>query len=149
MIIRRRGVPSCPGLNNSFWPPLHRYDTIAEGIGLDRMTANFRRAHIDDAIYVDDQDAVRMAHFLLRNEGLLVGCSSAMNCVGAARLALELGPGHTIVTVLCDHGSRYMSRFWNKQFIADRGLEWPADEDLKPCNLQSWLCCAGRAGIAT
>ena len=88
---------------------------------------------------MDDQTAVNMAHYLLQNEGLLVGCSSAMNCVGAARIARELGPGHTVVTVLCDHGSRYMSRFWNEEFISSRGLQWPDQGALDRGQLEAWL----------
>eukprot|EP00953_Heterococcus_sp_UTEX-ZZ885_P007120 4329-Heterococcus_DN1.PRE.1 len=66
-----------------------------------------------------------MAHYLLTHEGLLLGSSSAMNCCGAVKAARQLGSGHTIVTVLCDHGSRYASRFWNREFVEARGLVWP------------------------
>ena len=70
----------------------HRYDTIADGVGLDRVTANFARAVCDDAIRVKDADALVMAHFLLRFEGLFLGSSSALNCVAAIRAAHELRP---------------------------------------------------------
>lgn len=60
--------------------------------------------------------------FLLRNDGLFVGSSSAMNCVGAVRVARDLGPGHTIVTILCDSGMRHLSKFFNDQYLADHGL---------------------------
>ena len=96
----------------------HRYDTIADGIGLDRVTANFREARVDDAIRVarvDDQDALVMAHYLLRFEGLFLGSSSALNCVAALRAGAELPAGSTVVTVLCDGGARYLSRFWNRE----------------------------------
>jgi cysteine synthase A len=86
----------------------HRYDTIMEGVGCDRITANFAEAHIDDAYKVDDSESVSMARHLLLHEGLFVGGSSAMNCVGAVRAARQMGPGHTIVTVLCDGGQRYL-----------------------------------------
>lgn len=109
----------------------HRYDTLAEGIGLDRMTANFRLGvdKIDDAIRVSDQEAVDMAHWLLRNEGLFVGSSSSMNVVGAIRTASAMIPSSTVVTVICDTGQRHVTRFWNPAFIKDWGLVWPAEED--------------------
>jgi cysteine synthase len=107
----------------------HRYDTIAEGIGLDRITANFAEARVDDAFAVSDQEALDMAHFLLHHEGLFVGSSTAMNLVGAVLAARQLGPGHghTVVTVLCDGGHRHLTRFWNPEFVGGvEGLVWPA-----------------------
>ncbi|OQS01168.1 cysteine synthase [Achlya hypogyna] len=96
----------------------HRYDTIAEGIGIDRLTANFTQAKIDDAYVVSDQEAVDMSRFLLHEEGIFVGSSSAMNCVAAVRVAKKLGPGHTIVTMLCDSGQRHLTKFWNKAHLS-------------------------------
>ena len=87
----------------------HRYDTIMEGVGCDRVTANFDAAAIDGAFRVSDEESVEMARYLLREEGLFVGGSAAMHAVAAVRAARELGPGHTIVTVLCDGGQRYLS----------------------------------------
>ena len=87
----------------------HRYDTMMEGVGIDRVTANFGRALVDDAVRVDDSESIAMARQLLERDGLFVGGSAAMNCVGAVRVARQLGPGHTIVTVLCDGGQRYLS----------------------------------------
>ena len=87
----------------------HRYDTIMEGVGCDRVTANFEGALIDEALRVPDDESVQMARHLLEEEGLFVGGSAAMNCVGAVRVAHQLGPGHTIVTVLCDGGHRYLN----------------------------------------
>lgn len=77
---------------------------ITEGVGLNRLTANFQAASIDEAVQCSDQEAVDMAQFLLHNEGLYVGSSSAVNCVGAVKLArlAKLGRGQTVVTVLCD-----------------------------------------------
>ena len=112
----------------------HRYDTLAEGIGLDRLTYNFSLGLdcIDRAIRVSDQEAVDMAHFLLEQEGLWVGSSSAMNVVGALRTALSLPPDSTVVTVICDGGQRHATRFWNPMFIRDEwGLIWPPDERNK------------------
>jgi cysteine synthase A len=87
----------------------HRYDTLVEGVGADRVTSNFARALIDDAIRVPDEETVEMARALLRDEALFVGSSSALNAVAAVRTAEALGPGHTIVTVFCDGGQRYTS----------------------------------------
>lgn len=95
----------------------HRYDTITEGVGLDRLTQNFLLASIDDAFRCSDKEALEMSRYLLRNEGLFVGSSSALNCVGAVRAARKLGPGHVIVTVLCDTGQRHVSKFWNDQVV--------------------------------
>jgi cysteine synthase A len=132
----------------------HRYDTIAEGIGLDRLTHNFRQAIIDHAIRVADQEAIDMAHWILHNEGLWIGSSSAMNLVGAVRWARQRNqqqspsasvsssssssnPCDSIVTIICDHGQRHASRFWNREFITQkRGLQWPSsslDSHLPVC----------------
>jgi cysteine synthase len=108
----------------------HRYDTIAEGIGLDRVTANMSQGlpYIDCAITVNDQDAVDMAHFILKQEGLMIGSSSAMNIVAAVETALQLPSGSSrVCTVICDSGQRHVSRFWNRDFILSRGLHWPFD----------------------
>lgn len=111
----------------------HRYDTIAEGIGLDRITRNFALGSdngiFDDAIRVSDQEAVDMAHWLLKEEGLFVGSSSAMNVYGAAIYAKSsMSPGTSIITVICDGGQRHLTRFWNHDFIKARGLQWPSDD---------------------
>jgi cysteine synthase A len=91
----------------------HRYDTIAEGIGLDRITTclDFGLDFIDDAFLVSDQAAVDMAHWMLRNEGMFVGSSSAMNLVGAAMAAQQLPENSVIVTIVCDSGQRHLTRF--------------------------------------
>lgn len=88
----------------------HRYDTIAEGIGLDRVTCNLAMGIecIDDAVQVTDQEALDMAHWLLHAEGLWVGSSSAMNVVGAVRTALSLSENSKVVTVVCDGGQRHL-----------------------------------------
>jgi cysteine synthase A len=102
----------------------HRDDTIIEGVGLDRVTSNMSRAlpHVSEAFKCSDEEAVLMSRYLLYNEGIFVGGSSAMNCVGAVKLARKLGPKHTIVTILCDRGERTMSRFWNDDEVRSRGL---------------------------
>mmetsp|Transcript_21668 Transcript_21668/g.71713 ORF Transcript_21668/g.71713 Transcript_21668/m.71713 type:complete len:141 (+) Transcript_21668:879-1301(+) len=97
-------------------PPLTiRYDTIMEGVGCDRLTANFAAARIDAAFRVSDEESCAMARRLLRDEGLFVGGSAAMNCVGVLRAAEVLPPGSTIVTVLCDGGQRYLHSVWREE----------------------------------
>uniref|UniRef100_A0A0D3FFG5 cysteine synthase n=2 Tax=Oryza TaxID=4527 RepID=A0A0D3FFG5_9ORYZ len=98
------------------------FDTITEGIGINRVTKNFMMAELDGAYRGTDREAVEMSRFLLKNDGLFVGSSSAMNCVGAVRVAQDLGPGHTIVTILCDSGMRHLSKFFNDQYLANHGL---------------------------
>lgn len=91
-------------------------DSIVEGIGINRVTANFEagRALVADAVRVGDAEAMAMARYLVENEGLFVGSSSAVNCVAAVRTALDMGPGHRVVTILCDGGQRHLSKFWAK-----------------------------------
>lgn len=95
-------------------------DTIVEGIGLKRLTQNFEMGLplIDSAYRVSDFEAVEMSRYLVQ-DGFFVGSSSSVNCVAAVKLARDLGPGHTIVTLLCDHGSRHLTKFWNDQFVID------------------------------
>ncbi|KAF9894370.1 hypothetical protein FE257_007873 [Aspergillus nanangensis] len=91
-------------------------DTIVEGIGINRVTANFEvgKELVDDAVRVTDAQALAMARWLVEKDGIFVGSSSAVNCFAAVKTALKLGPGHRIVTVLSDSGSRHLSRFWAK-----------------------------------
>jgi cysteine synthase A len=96
--------------------------SITEGIGSSRITANFDGAPIDDAMQVPDSECVPMVYRLLRDEGLFMGGSTGINVVAAERLAREMGPGHTIVTVLCDRGSLYVGRLFNADFLAGKGL---------------------------
>jgi cysteine synthase A len=119
----------------------HRYDTLAEGIGLDRVTHNlsFGLDSIDEAIQVTDQEAVDMAHWLLQAEGLWVGSSSAMNVVGAVRTARSLDKGSKVVTIICDTGQRHVTRFWNRDFILSWGLQWPRDNNRIPDCLQDFI----------
>ncbi|XP_059662397.1 cysteine synthase 2 [Cornus florida] len=98
------------------------FDTITEGIGINRLTQNFTMAKLDGAFRGTDKEAVEMSRFLLKNDGLFVGSSSAMNCVGAVRVAQSIGPGHTIVTILCDSGMRHLSKFCNPQYLSQHGL---------------------------
>ncbi len=98
-------------------------DSVAEGIGIKRLTANFAGAQIDDAVRVDDGTMVAMAHWLLREEGLFVGGSAALNVAGAARYAAALRGGSRVVTVLCDGGDRYRSRLYDDAWLLENGLE--------------------------
>jgi cysteine synthase A len=96
--------------------------SMTEGIGINRMTANFSRARLDGAFQEDDRTMVEMAHYLLKHDGLFVGSSAALNVVGAVRLAQKLGPGHAIATILCDGGGRYQSRLFNPEWLAEKNL---------------------------
>jgi cysteine synthase A len=94
-------------------------DSNAEGIGIKRITDNFKDAPVDDALRVDDRTMVEMAYWLLREEGLYVGGSAALNVAGAARYARTLPEGSTVVTILCDGGDRYRSRLWNRAWLEE------------------------------
>ncbi|MDV7338808.1 cysteine synthase A [Terasakiella sp. A23] len=99
--------------------------SITEGIGQGRVTANLENAVVDTAYQISDQEAVLITFDLLKNEGLCVGGSSGVNVAGAIRLAKEMGPGHTIVTVLCDSGTRYQSKLFNPEFLLENNLPVP------------------------
>jgi cysteine synthase len=100
--------------------------SITEGIGNSRITANMEGVPLDDAIQIDDTQALAVLHQLLHQEGLFMGGSVGINVGAAIDLARQLGPGHRIVTVLCDGGSRYQSRLYNPEWLASRGLAFPA-----------------------
>ncbi|MDF2812900.1 MAG: cysteine synthase [Microvirga sp.] len=100
--------------------------SITEGIGQGRITKNIEGAPVDVAFQIPDEEAVPIIFDLLEHEGLCLGGSSGINVAGAIRLARHLGPGHTIVTVLCDSGSRYQSKLFNPDFLRQRGLPVPA-----------------------
>ena len=96
--------------------------SITEGIGNSRVTENLAGAPVDDAVQVRDQDMVAMVHRLLRQEGWFFGSSTGVNLCAAAEVARDLGPGHTVVTMLCDGGAKYQSRLFNRKWLAERGL---------------------------
>ena len=96
--------------------------SITEGIGNSRVTANLEGTSIDDAVRIGDPDAVAMVYRLLREEGLYLGSSSGINVCAAVEVARRLGPGHTIVTILCDGGDRYRSRLFNREWLDAKGL---------------------------
>lgn len=100
--------------------------SISEGIGQGRITANLEGLAVDAAFQIPDAEGVRIAFDLLEHEGLCVGLSSGINVAGAIRLARQLGPGRTIVTILCDFGSRYQSRLFNPEFLRSKDLPVPA-----------------------
>lgn len=97
-------------------------NSITEGIGNGRVTANMAGAPADDAIRVTDQECMDILSRLLKEEGLFMGGSVGINVGAAVKLAQQMGPGHTIVTVLCDGGSRYQSKLYNPEFLATKGL---------------------------
>jgi cysteine synthase A len=107
--------------------------SITEGIGQGRETANLRGFRPDFAYRIPDSEALPIVFDLLADEGLCLGGSSGINVAGAIRMARDLGPGHTIVTILCDYGTRYQSKIFNPEFLAEKGLPVPA-----------WLEGAGR-----
>ena len=96
--------------------------SITEGIGTGRVTANLAGAPIDDALRIPDAETVRFVYRLMREEGLLLGSTSGINVAAAVELARQIGPGHTIVTILCDGGAKYQSRLFNPAWIAERGF---------------------------
>jgi cysteine synthase len=124
------------GLADPFGAALYSYYTsgelksegssITEGIGQGRITANLEGAPIDVAYRIPDAEAVTAIFDLLQHEGLCLGGSSGINVAGAVRLAKDLGPGHTVVTVLADYGTRYQSKLFNAEFLKEKGLPVPA-----------------------
>jgi len=99
--------------------------SITEGIGQGRVTANLQDAPIDDAYQISDTEALPIVFDLLTREGLCLGGSSGINIAGAMRMARDLGPGHTIVTILCDYGTRYQTKLFNPEFLREKGLPVP------------------------
>eukprot|EP00730_Choanoeca_flexa_P007553 TRINITY_DN12348_c1_g2_i2.p1 TRINITY_DN12348_c1_g2~~TRINITY_DN12348_c1_g2_i2.p1 ORF type:complete len:396 (+),score=59.44 TRINITY_DN12348_c1_g2_i2:128-1315(+) len=107
----------------------NRYDTILEGVGIDRLTANFAQAlpYISDAYKCSDQEAVTMAHWILQHEGLFIGSSSALNLVGVVKLSRDMPKDSVITTCICDSGYRAMSKVFNAEFLQTKGLSMPVD----------------------
>jgi len=99
--------------------------SIIEGVGINHITDNVGRARVDRSYCISDREALPYIFDLLRHEGLCLGGTSGINIAGAVRLARELGPGHTIVTVLCDYGNRYQSKLFNPVFLENKGLPIP------------------------
>jgi cysteine synthase A len=101
-------------------------NSITEGIGQGRITKNLEGAPIDDALQVTDEEALPLVFDLLKNEGLCLGGSSAINVMAAVKVAQDLGPGHTVVTILCDFGTRYQSKLFNPGFLREKNLPVPS-----------------------
>jgi len=99
--------------------------SITEGIGQGRVTKNIEGAPVDDAYQIADAEALPLVFSLLKSEGLCLGGSSGINVAGAIRLARDLGPGHTVVTILADSGTRYQSKLFNPAFLREKGLPCP------------------------
>lgn len=96
--------------------------SITEGIGIGRVTKNLEGSPLDDALHITDIECVNMVYRLLREEGLFLGSTSGVNVAAAVQLARKLGPGRTIVTILCDNGAKYQSRLFNRKWLAEKGL---------------------------
>jgi cysteine synthase A len=105
-------------------------NSITEGIGQGRITKNLESAPIDGALQVTDEEALPLVFDLLKNEGLCLGGSSAINVMAAVKIAREIGPGHTIVTILCDFGTRYQSKLFNPAFLREKNLPVPSWLDV-------------------
>ncbi len=143
MALQPRGVQI--GLADPMGAALYSYYTtgelraeggsITEGIGQGRITANLEGFTPDFACQVPDEEALPVIFDLLENEGLCLGGSSGINVAGAMRMAREMGPGHTIVTVLADYGTRYQSKLFNPGFLKEKGLPFPAWLDRSPRDL--------------
>lgn len=140
MFLKSKNADIKIGLADPMGAALYEYYTngelkssgssITEGIGQGRITANLEDAPVDIAFQIPDEEALPVMYGLLRKEGLSLGTSSGVNVAGAIRLAREMGPGHTIVTILCDGAHRYASKIFNVEFLKDKGLpypEWLAD----------------------
>jgi cysteine synthase A len=100
-------------------------NSIIEGVGINHVTDNVAQAKVDVAYTISDEEALPYIFDLLKHEGLCLGGSAAINIAGAVRLAEHLGPGHTIVTILCDYGNRYQSKLFNPVFLENKGLPIP------------------------
>jgi cysteine synthase A len=111
-------------------------DSITEGIGIGRVTPVIETAKVDTAFLISDDEAVGIIYDLVQHEGLCLGGSTGVNVAGAIQLAKQLGPGHTIVTILCDSGTRYQSKLFNPEFMRSKNLPVPAwlekRSDIKP-----------------
>ena len=133
--LRARKPGLAIGLADPFGAALYNWYTagelkaegssITEGIGQGRVTANLDGLAVDHAYQIPDDEALAIVFDLVEHEGLVLGGSSGVNVAGAIRLARDLGPGHTIVTILCDHGARYASKLFNRDFLKSKGLPIP------------------------
>ncbi len=135
MALRERNKDMVIGLADPVGAALYSFFTtgelksegssITEGIGQGRITGNLEGLEVDAPFQISDEEAVRICFDLLEKEGLCLGGSSGINVAGAIRLARQMGPGHTIVTLLCDYGTRYQSKLFNPTFLRSKGLPVP------------------------
>jgi len=142
MALKERNPEVVIGLADPMGAALYNYyahgelksegSSITEGIGQGRITKNLENAPIDIAFQVPDEEALPVVFDLLQHEGLCLGGSSGVNVAGAIRLAKHLGPGHTIVTILCDYGNRYASKLFNPDFLRGKNLPVPEWMGSKP-----------------
>ncbi|WP_374570282.1 cysteine synthase A [Phenylobacterium sp.] len=133
--LKERNPGVAIGLADPYGAALYSYYTsgelksegssISEGIGQGRITANLEGLSVDRAYRISDEEMLLALYDLVEHEGLVMGGSTGVNVAGAIRLAKDLGPGHTIVTVLCDYGQRYQSKIYNPEFLKERGLPLP------------------------
>jgi cysteine synthase A len=133
--LRSRRSDICIGLADPMGASLYHWyahgelkaegTSISEGIGQGRITANLEGLSVDKPYQVSDEEMLRVIYDLATHEGLIMGGSTGINVAGAIRLAEDLGPGHTIVTILCDQGARYQSKIYNPAFLRERGLPVP------------------------
>ena len=100
--------------------------SITEGIGTGRITKNYENAIVDEAFQTKDSEALNLIFDLLTDQNIMLGGSSGINISGAIKLANKMGPGHNIVTILCDHGKRYASKIYNKDFLKSKQLPIPS-----------------------
>ena len=122
IMVALQGVARAP----QSWRLIVEGDSITEGIGQVRITKNLEGTPIDIAYRITDEEALPVLFDLIEHEGPVLGGSSAINLVGAMRLARELGPGKTIVTILADGGQRYQSKLFNPEFLRNKGLPLPS-----------------------
>ena len=100
-------------------------DQLLKGLAQVELPKNFENAKIDDAYSIDDHEALPILYDLIENEGLSLGTSCGINIAGAIRMGKELGPGKTIVTILCDKSEKYATKMFNKKFLQEKGLPFP------------------------
>jgi cysteine synthase A len=141
MALKERNKDVIIGLADPMGAALYNYyahgelkaegSSISEGIGQGRITANLEGLTVDAPFQIPDEEAIPVVFDLLEQEGLCLGASSGVNVAGALRLAKQLGPGHTIVTILCDNGMRYQSKLFNPAFLREKGLPVPDWLDWK------------------
>ena len=140
-VLQPRGVrigladPEGSGLYKLYTGEQAGGNSITEGIGQGRITANLEGFTPDVCYKIPDAEALPIVFDLLQHEGLCMGGSSGINIAGAMRLARDMGPGHTIVTILCDYGTRYQSKLFNPEFLASKGLPLPGWLDRAPVSI--------------